>query len=314
MIRVLQGGTRTTIQDGGRAGYRHLGIPGSGAADKLSFALANFLAGNPWNMPALECTLGGLHVRFLSDTVIGIAGAEVWAQINGQNLPNFTAVPVKAGDILTLSFARQGARSYIAVAGGLRGTEFLGSVSTYLPAKLGGLSGRALKAGDELPLSAPLGERRTLPKGYGPYLSTHVILRARAAPEFKDLTAESKRHLFVSAYVATPQTDRMGSRLRGNKLEINPVSPSRQHMTSSPLLPGTLQLPPDGQPILALVDGHCTGGYPRCLQIIRADLWQLGQIGPGSRVSFRRCLDGEASAALSRRNEFYGGLMPGFTF
>jgi len=160
--------------------------------------------------------LGGLHLRFLSSTVIAIAGAEVWAQINGQNLANFTAVPVKAGDILTLSFARQGARSYIG--------------------------------------------------------------------------------------------------LRGNKLEVSTSAAGPHHMTSSPLLPGTLQLPPDGQPILALVDGHCTGGYPRCLQIIRADLWQLGQIGPGSRVSFRRCFDGEAAAALSRRNEFYGGLMTGFSF
>ena len=115
---------------------------------------------------------------------------------------------------------------------------------------------------------------------------------------------------FVSAYTATPDTNRMGSRLRGNKIElIKPLS-----MTSSPLLPGTLQLPPQGQPILALIDGHCTGGYARCLQIIRADLWQLGQVGPGTRVSFRRCFLGEDKVALARRNEFYAGLMPGFSF
>ena len=310
MITILNGGTQTTLQDAGRAGHRHLGIPGSGAADKLSFALANHLAGNPWDMPALECSLGGLHLRFMRDTVIGIAGAEMWAQINGQNLANFTSVPVKTGDILTLSFARHGVRSYIAVAGGLEGAVHFGSRSTYPPAALGGIEGRALRAGDELTLKDPIGERRKIPHGLVPYLSSHVILRARPAPEFETLTAESRRHLFVSAYIATPQTDRMGARLRGNKVELEkPLS-----MTSSPLLPGTLQLPPHGQPILALIDGHCTGGYARCLQVVRADLWQMGQIGPGTQVSFRRCFLGEDERALSSRNEFYGGLMPGFSF
>lgn len=309
-MKILNGGTQTTLQDAGRAGHRHLGIPGSGAADKLSFALANYLVGNPWGTPALECSLGGLHVRFTRDTVIGLAGAEMWAQINGQNFPNFTAAPVKAGDILTLSFARQGVRSYLAVAGGLSGHTHFGSASTYIPAALGGVNGRALRAGDELILKDPIEERRKIPRGLIPYLSTHVILRARPAPEFESLTAQSRRYLFVSAFTATPETDRMGSRLRGNKIELKkPLS-----MTSSPLLPGTLQLPPNGQPILALIDGHCTGGYARCLQVIRADLWQMGQIGPGTRVSFRRCFLGEDEKALASRNEFYGGLMPGFSF
>lgn len=309
-MKILNGGTQTTLQDKGRPGQRHLGIPSSGAADKLSFALANYLVGNPWDTPSLECTLGGLHVRFTRDTVIALAGAEMWAQINGQNLANFTSVPVKAGDILTLSFARQGVRSYLAVAGGLTGQTHFGSQSTYIPAKLGGIEGRALRSGDALALSDPLGERRKIPRGLIPYLSTHIILRARPAPEFEQLTAESRRHLFVSAYTATPETDRMGSRLRGNKIElIKPLS-----MTSSPLLPGTLQLPPNGQPILALIDGHCTGGYARCLQIIRADHWQMGQIGPGTRVSFRRCFLSEDERALALRNEFYDGLMPGFSF
>lgn len=309
-MKILNGGTQTTVQDAGRSGHRHLGIPSSGAADKLSYALANHLVGNPWNTPALECSLGGLHVRFSRDTVIGLAGAEMWAQINGQNLANFTAVPVKAGDILTLSFARHGVRSYLAVAGGLDGAHHFGSYSTYIPAALGGKDGRALRTGDELLLKDPIQDPRKIPRGLIPYLSTHVILRARPAPEFESLTAQSRRHLFVSAFTATPDTDRMGSRLRGNKIELQkPLS-----MTSSPLLPGTLQLPPHGQPILALIDGHCTGGYARCLQVIRADLWQMGQIGPGTRVSFRRCFLGEDEKALASRNEFYGGLMPGFSF
>ena len=153
MIEVLNGGTRATVQDAGRPGHRHLGIPQSGAADKLSFALANWMAGNRWDAPAIECALGGLHMRFTEPTTIAIAGAEMWAQINGMNVKNFSAMPVEAGDILTLSFARDGCRAYIAIAGGLKVPEFMESCSTYLPAEFGGHEGRALRTGDKLAAS-----------------------------------------------------------------------------------------------------------------------------------------------------------------
>jgi len=300
-----------TLQDAGRHGLRHLGIPASGAADKLSFALANWMAGNRWDAPALECALGGAHIKFTSDTTIGLAGAEMWAQINGQNVKNFAALPVHAGDILTLSFARDGCRAYIAVAGGFKLSEFMGSSATYLPANLGGLDGRPLKTGDKLVISnRPREAPRTIPKGFTPALSRHIVLRAQAAPEWDGLDRPSQRHLFVSPFHASPATNRMGARLRGDKISmLQSVS-----MTSSPLLPGTLQVPPDGQAILALVDAHCTGGYPRVLQIIKADQWLLGQIAPGSQVSFRRCFDEDAPKILTARNSFYSGLIPGFSF
>lgn len=311
MIEILQSGSLTTLQDAGRAGYRHLGIPESGAADKLSFALANFMLGNQWNAPALECTLGGLHIRAQVDTYLAIAGAEMWAQVNGQNVANNSAFPMKAGDILTLSFARKGVRAYIAVAGGFRGNPMMGSVSTYAPAGLGGIDGRALRIGDKLePQSVTTATPQKIPSGYRPYLSNHVILRARPGPEFDALLDEGRRHLFISPYFATPQTDRMGARLRGNHVPLKPGF----SLSSSPMLPGTLQVPPDGQPILALVDAHCTGGYARAMQVIRADLWLLGQIGPETQISFRRCTESEAAAALQYRNAFYGRLMAGFLF
>ena len=311
MIEILQSGTSTTIQDAGRAGQRGRGIPASGAADKLSFALANYMVGNSWDAPVLECTLGGLHIRVLEDTIMAIAGAEMWAQVNGQNVKNFSSFPVSKGDILTLSFARKGVRAYIAIAGGFRAQPMMGSVSTYPLAGLGGIDGRALRIGDTL--SAQTAQKPVMakiPPGYTPYLSTHVILRARPGPEFTALSADSRRHLFISPFFATPQTDRMGARLRGDKIVMDvPYS-----MVSSPLLPGTLQAPPDGQPILALVDGHCTGGYARALQVIRADLWMMGQIGPETQISFRRCMDHEAAQVLDYRNTFYSRLMPGFKF
>lgn len=315
MIEVLNGGTRATIQDAGRPGYRHLGIPQSGAADKLSFALANWMAGNRWDAPAIECALGGLHLRFTEATTIALAGAEMWAQINGQNVKNFNAMTVDKGDILTLSFARDGCRAYIAVAGGLKITEFMGSASTYLPAEFGGFEGRELITGDKLsPSHRPREATRKIPRGYTPRLSRHVVLRTRPAPEWALVSLPSQRHLFVSPFIATPATDRMGSRLRGDKIKTE----STLSMTSSPLLPGTLQVPPDGQPILILADGHCTGGYPRVLQVIRADLWLLGQIAPGSEVSFRRCFEDDAPKILAGRNSFYsgdyGGIIEGFAF
>lgn len=310
MIEIRQSGTRLTIQDAGRPGHRHEGIPRSGAADKLSFALANYMVGNPWDMPALECVLGGQHFKFHQDMSVAIAGAEMWAQVNGHNVENFTSFKVKSGDILTFSFARIGCRAYLAVPGGFKGDEFLGSVSTYLPASLGGYGGRALQSRDKLKVSGTVLQGRSIPKGYQPSFSNHIILRATEGPEFYELGLASQRHLFVDPYVATQNTNRMGARLKGNRV----VPQNHTHMISSPLLPGTLQCPPDGQPILAMSDGHCTGGYLRALQVIRGDLWLMGQIKPGTKISFRRSIGDEAYQVLRRRNAFYSSLMEGFSF
>ena len=309
-LTVLHSGTQTLIMDAGRPGHRHQGIPGGGAADRLSFAIANHLVGNAWDTPALECAIGGLHIRFERDAIIAISGAQMWSQNQGLNLPMNKAVPVEAGDILTMSFTRAGCRAYLAVAGGVKANDFLDSVSTYLPAGLGGIDGQALKTGDKIMLGEPQGEPNSLPKGHTPILSNHIVLRAQGGPEYDALSDAAKRYLFTTPFYATAQTDRMGTRLKGDNLELGePVG-----LTSSPLLPGTLQVPPDGQPILALADGHCTGGYARALQIIQADLWLLGQIAPGSAVSFRRSLGEDAATILRARNAYYADLIPGFTF
>ena len=311
IITILNGGTQTTVQDSGRPGHRHLGIPRSGAADRLSYAIANHLVGNDWDTPALECALGGLHLRFEQDTTIALSGAQMWAQVQGMNVDLNRAIEVEAGDILTLSYARAGCRGYVAIAGGVAAQNFMGSVSTYLPAELGGLEGRALKVGDKLASAdAVFGPPRTIPKGYIPFLSSHAVLRARSGPEFDKLSAESRRYLFTTPFIATPATDRMGSRLRGDRI----VTDEPMVMSSSPLLPGTLQCPPDGQPILALADGHCTGGYARGLHVIQADQWLLGQIAPGMQISFRRCFEEEAPDILQTRNATWSSIIPGFSF
>lgn len=309
-LTILQSGAQTLIMDAGRSGHRHQGIPGGGAADKLSFAIANHLVGNKWDTPALECALGGLHIRFNKDCVIALSGAQMWSQNQGLNLPMNKAVPVGAGDILTMSFTRAGCRAYLAVAGGIKAAPFMESVSTYLPAKLGGLNGEALKTGDVLEIGEVKGDIRSLPNGHIPTLSNHVVLRAAKGPEWEHLSNASKRYLFTTPFYATSATDRMGSRLKGDQVTLK--QPLK--MTSSPLLPGSLQIPPDGQPILALADGHCTGGYARALQVIQADLWLLGQIAPGAAISFRRSLSQEAEVILRGKNSYYADLIPGFSF
>jgi len=309
-LTVLHSGTQTLIMDAGRPGHRHQGIPSGGAADKLSFAIANHLVGNKWDAPALECALGGLHIRFEEDHVIALSGAQMWSQNQGLNLPLNKAVPVEAGDILTMSFTRAGCRAYLAVAGGIQGKSFMDSVSTYLPAKLGGIDGEALKTGSFLHIGPKQGDPQSLPKGHTPILSNHVVLRAQQGPEWEALSDSAKRYLFTTPFYATTATDRMGTRLKGDQLTLE----RSVNMTSSPLLPGSLQVPPDGQPILALVDGHCTGGYARALQVIQADLWLLGQIAPGAAVSFRRSLAEDAAAVLRGKNSFYADLIPGFSF
>lgn len=309
-LKILHAGTQSLVMDAGRPGHRHQGIPGGGAADKLSFAIANHLVGNRWDAPAIECALGGLHVRFDRDAAIAISGAQMWSQNQGLNLPMDKAVSVETGDILTMSFTRAGCRSYLAIAGGIELPAFMDSVSTYMPAALGGLDGGPLKTGDVLRIGDVQNQPNSLPKGHVPVLSNHIVLRASFGPEWDALSDAGKRYLFTTPFFATSATDRMGTRLKGDQITLT----EPLNMTSSPLLPGSLQVPPDGQPILALADGHCTGGYPRALQVIQADLWLLGQIAPGAAVSFRRCSAEDGASILHAKNSYYEELIPGFSF
>lgn len=321
MIEVLEGGFFTSLQDSGRPGYRHLGVPASGAADILSFALANYTIGNPWTAPALEVTLGGLILHFRQKTQLALGGADMEAELDGQSLKPYQPITIKTGARLSFGHARHGCRAYVAVAGGLAGRAFLGSVSTYSPGRIGGLEnsaqshrmcGRALQAGDIIHLAGldPMPLPPPVLSPWRPKFSNHVVLRTLFGPESASLTVTARRLCFTRVFTASVQMDRMGCRLQGPALTQKPAPP----MVSTPLLPGTVQLPEDGQPVVSLVDSHCTGGYRRILQVIRADLWLLGQIAPHTRISFRRCLPDQALQIWFRRNSLYGSHLAGFCF
>jgi len=281
-IEIVKAGLQTTVQADPRTGSRHLGVPASGAADPLSLALANRLVANPVFAPALEITLSGMSLRFLSDTFIAITGAKANAKLNGERIKLHRTIAVRNGDRLTVGAARAGARSYLAVAGGFDGSEMLGSVSTYLPAGFGGFEGRALRDGDLLstgPFDFAPAMIKT-PKAFRPRAPESIAIRACEGPEYGLLDEDSRFDLFDTNFTVGNRADRMGLRLDGRRFEIR----SGGRMRSAPVFPGTIQCPEDGYPFLLSVDAQTTGGYPRIACVARVDRHLLGQLRPNTHV------------------------------
>ncbi|WP_428407544.1 biotin-dependent carboxyltransferase family protein [Hyphococcus sp.] len=304
---ILSPGLLTTIQDLGRSGLRHLGVPLSGAADFVSLALANAAAGNAPNAEGLECTLKGPALRFAASATFVLGGADMKPQLNGKPLSLYKPFEAKAGDELVLGSAQTGARAYIAFAGGLQGDEFLGSSSTYLPASLGGHQGRALKAGDKLfSASLPTTSPRNIPASLHPAIAHDFFLRALPGPEADQLRDGDLTRFFARGWSVGRRADRMGVQLDGEKLSLADA-PS---MASSPVFPGTVQCPPDGAPFLLLCDAQTVGGYPRIAQVIAADLHLAGQMRPGDRVWFQEISAKGARDTALQKASFYGDLLP----
>jgi len=307
-LEVIRSGAKALVVDLGRPSLRHLGIPLSGAADRMSFQIANWIVGNAPDAAAIECALGGQAFRFTAPTRFAVTGATAAFSLNDTAIKPHTHHLARPGDTLTFGPASTGTRLYLALAGGVEGAAHFGSRSTYPLAKLGANGGRALAKGDTLATGPEQGAPNTLPTGFAPRLSNHITLRVRSATEYEQLTFAAQRRLFTQPWTASPRTNRMGARLVGGELSLE----AAPDMVSSPLLPGTLQVPPDGTPILSLVDSHCTGGYPRALQLILADMWLAGQIGPGTRISFNRCLMEDAPAILATQTALWQSLIEGW--
>ena len=304
-LEVLDGGLQTTIQAGPRRGLRHLGVPACGAADPVSLALANRLVGNAWDAAGLEVTLTGATFRARTDLDVAIVGGLCDVAVDGAPRPHHEAFVLHDGAILRIGPARAGCRTYLAVAGGLAAKAVLGSVSTYLPAELGGLEGRSLREGDLLhaenasadlaacatpgPLRQPFGETWTL--------------RAVPGPEADVLGEADTGALYGEGWRADPASNRMGVRLKGPAL--SPRGGGR--MDSAAALPGTVQVPPGGAPIILGVDGGTTGGYPRAAQVIRADRHLIGQVRPGARVRLLRWTAEDADAVLTKKTALLRG-------
>jgi biotin-dependent carboxylase-like uncharacterized protein len=291
-VTILTPGLQTIIVASPRAGLRHLGVPGAGAADALSFALANRLVANRPGAGAFEIPLSQFSVRFAQDAAFAVTGAEGEIDREGEPVTPHTCHRIAAGQSLTLGPAQAGARRYLALSGGVIGTEVLGAITTYLPAGLGGHLGRALKAGDVIPIGTQNPSQAEIglktPLALRPRFGAEMALRASPGAEFDMLSAASRNALFADAFTVSRRADRMGLGLEA-ALRFDGSDPvARGRMASAPVLPGTMQGPPDGAPFLLMADAQTTGGYPRLLQVIEADLYLIGQLRPGARVRFLR--------------------------
>ena len=291
-LDVIDAGLLTTVQDGGRAGFRRYGVGGSGPLDGEAHAHANRAVGNAPSAAALECTLVGPTLRFLRATSFAVAGADLGACLQRDDLgswpvPAGVRVVARGGNVLSFEGRRSGCRAYVALAGGIDVASVLGSRSTDLMAGFGGLAGRALAAGDTLALLRPARGSGDRPERG--FLATEAVgeddasVRVMLGPQDDHFTAEVVELFLSTTWSVRASSDRSGCRLEGPRLAHRGDS----EIASDGMVPGCIQVPPDGQPIVMLADGPTTGGYPKIATVVRADLRRLGQLVPGAgRVRF----------------------------
>jgi antagonist of KipI len=320
-IQVQRGGLLTTVQDLGRHGLQHLGIVPCGAMDPVSHRLANALVGNPQSVATLECTVLGPEIAFLRDALIALYGGSFDVRIGDEAFPANRPVFVKRGTVLTIGKANRGARAYLAIAGGFKAPEVLGSRSTYLPASFGGLAGRALKPGDvfagadNLPAISEQRFARVARKGMitkkqfrsvrwsAPELTLPFdrafAVRAMEGRHWDQFDAGSQDAFFGETWRVSPDSNRMGYRLAGPRLS----RAKAVEILSEPTCLGTVQVPNDGTPIALMADHQTTGGYPKIAEIAGADIPGLAQLAPGGSVRFVRATLEEAHAARREARE-----------
>ncbi len=308
-LYVVQPGPQTTIQAGRRVGARRFGVPAAGPADGLSHALANRLCANAAEAPALEIALGGARFRFKAPTRFAITGAPAALSLNGARVEPHRTQTAAAGDELTIGGAQAGARLYLAVAGGFDATTFLGSSSTYLPARLGGHDGRALAADDLLQFGdeAAAGADLETPPPLRPVIANSWLLRATPSADTPDLEPAAREALFSQTFRVSRAADRMGVRLEGAALALR----SDGRMPSAAAFPGLIQCPADGAPIILGADAQTTGGYPRIAAVIRADRHLIGQLRPGDAVRFLETTPDDAVSILREKTRLIEAFAPG---
>ena len=296
MIRMAEPGFLTTVQDGGRWGCQHLGVPVAGPMDPVSHRTANLLVGNPADRAGLEVTLVGPELEFLDDTTFAVAGARFDLFLDDR--PMRTGVAARAGRGSRLRFGRRtaGARAYLAVRGGIDVPPRLGSRSTDLASRLGGLGGRPLRRGDRLDVGAagraPVPGRRRVPAF--PLPAGGARLRFLPGADPGRFEAGALERLPDGRFTVGPDSNRMGYRLHGPAIGL--ADPAPVLSTATPA--GTIQVPPSGQPILLMADRQTTGGYAVLGTVITADLGVAGQLAPGDWIAFDACDRREALAAL----------------
>ena len=305
-VHIIKPGLQTTIQDRGRWGLQSQGVPVAGPMDPCSHRIANALVGNDRDQAAFEIAMIGPEIEFEDERLVAVAGAEFSLTLGGVALPSNMPFVVGAGSRLRFGARNRGSRSYLAVAGGVAVPPVMGSRATHLVSRLGGLEGRALKAGDRVPLGDPAPARVVrgraaaaqaaraaglirLPDGDAP-----ARVRLLPGPQREYFSSDALDVLQSAPYLVGRESDRMGFRLEG---------PPLRHTRSADIISdatplGVLQVPASGQPVLLMADRQTTGGYPKIATAITADIGVAGQLGPGDAISFALCTPHDAYAAL----------------
>lgn len=313
-IQVIQPGLMTTIQDLGRFGSQKYGVVVSGSMDTYALRIANILVGNAENEGALEMTLLGATLQFTEDTLIALTGGDFQATIDGQIIPMWRPLLVPKGAILKCKSAIKGCRGYISFAGGLAIPTVMSSKSTYTRAHLGGFEGRALQKKDCLACHTMTVENKSIlqlvtqktkpvtwtANGHALVSSTQTpTIRILPGTEFDRFDQTSQQTFVNQPYTLTTAADRMGYRLEGTPLKLSePFS-----LLSEGVTYGTIQVPPNGQPIILMADRQTTGGYPKIGQVISADLPKLAQLQANAKIRFIQVTMEEAERAFIEKEQ-----------
>ncbi|MCO6179609.1 biotin-dependent carboxyltransferase family protein [Ciceribacter sp. RN22] len=308
-IKVQHPGLATTVQDLGRPGYFHLGIPLGGAMDRLALKAANLLVGNEEGAAGLEAVFVGPKLEFTEDAMVAVTGAEMPIRVDGEEKPGWTAFKVKAGQVLSFDFLKTGARIYIAASGGIDVPLALGSRSTYAIGALGGFKGRPIAAGDELPVgvAGTAVEGKSIPEALRRRPGMPAELRVLPGLYWHRITEESGNNFFEDTWKVAPEADRMGYRFRGGrKLDFVPRTPpfgagsDPSNIVDSCYPYGSIQVPGGTEPIILHRDAVSGGGYFMLGTVISADMDLIGQLQPHTPTRFVKV---DMETALSARKE-----------
>lgn len=312
-LEILTPGLATTVQDRGRYGYYRFGIPQGGAMDQYAATLGNRLVGNSADEAVLECTYLGPKLKANADTIVAVTGAPVDVLVNGEVVAQNARVALVAGDELSFGMLKGGSKFFIAVAGGIDVPEVLGSRSTYPIGKMGGFEGRAVQAGDVLPVGAhvqtTLPVLESVPEDLLPSYDREITVRIMLGLYDHKLTDEGLTNLTEAEWTLTPVADRMGLRFDGPgapwKDEEQPFGAGQDpsNITDAGYAVGSIQIPGGTQPIVLHCDAVSGGGYAQAGTVISADMDLFARMAPGSKVRFVPVTMDEALAARAERRE-----------
>jgi biotin-dependent carboxylase-like uncharacterized protein len=306
-VKVLNPGLSTTVQDLGRPGYFHLGIPVGGAMDNLALRAANLLVGNEEGAAGLEAVFVGPELEFTADALVAVTGAEMPIKIDGEEQPSWTAIKVKAGQVLGFGFLKAGARIYIAISGGIDVPQALGSRSTYPIGALGGFKGRAIAKGDELPVgkAASAREGKSLPQSLRRRPDMPAELRVLPGLYWHRIVEDSHRSFFDDTWKVAPEADRMGYRFRGGspmkfieRQQPFGAGSDPSNIVDSCYPYGSVQIPGGTEPIILHRDAVSGGGYFMVGTVVSADMDLIGQLQPNTPTQFVKV---DMAAALQAR-------------